>query len=78
MAKHEVINGTIRWFNLDKGYGVIEDESGTRYFSTLTDFQYPQKLEQQIRQGTTPTVRFKKDDDTSIQNLPRAISVELS
>ena len=51
MAKHEVINGTIRWFNLDKGYGIIEDETGTRYFSALTDFQHPKKLEQKIRQN---------------------------
>ena len=78
MAKHDVITGTIRWFNLDKGYGIIEDETGARYFSSLTDFQHPQKLAKKIKEGSTPSVKFKKDDDTSVQNLPRAVAVELA
>lgn len=78
MAKSELFSGTIRWFNLDKGYGIIEDETGARYFSALTDFQSPQKLAKKIRDGSMPTVRFKKDDESSIQNLPRAVAVEFA
>lgn len=78
MAKHDIINGTVRWFNLDKGYGIIEDEEGTRYFSSLTDFQHPQILTKKIEEGAAPVVRFKKDNDTAVQNLPRAIAVELT
>lgn len=76
MKNPSQINGTIKWFNLDKGYGIIEDETGRRYFSSLEDFRNPKKLKTKVLQGELPIVTFNKDDQTSIQNMPRAISVE--
>ncbi|MGZ3633647.1 MAG: hypothetical protein ACXWM7_05155 [Parachlamydiaceae bacterium] len=75
MKKNRTI-GFIKWFNLNKGYGIIESEDGKRYFASLEDFKQANNVSSDIDIASLK-VSFIEDDVQNFKDIPRAHKVEL-
>lgn len=65
----EEMRGTVKWFNANRGYGFIADESGIDYFVHYTEIQ----MEGFRRLKSGQTVSFVHGEDQ--QGRPVALSV---
>ena len=68
------ILGKVKWFNESKGYGIIEDSEGKRYFAHHTD------LRKKINNGINfleenQVVKFRTEEDDS--QAVRAAEIEI-
>lgn len=75
MRKNRAV-GIVKWFNLNKGYGIIESEDGKRYFASLEDFKQASQVALDADIASLK-VSFIEDDLQSFNDLPRANKVEL-
>lgn len=74
MAKQRLISGKIKWFNENKGIGIIESEEGESVFVHTTDF----KEKKSNKNLKNRKVTFSVDEDDFSKEFRRAISVNFN
>jgi cold shock CspA family protein len=63
------MQGTVKWFSLDRGYGFVTNESGEDYYFRVDD----------VRGGTLPTIKSKVEFDAEKSARgPRAKNIRIT
>lgn len=66
--------GKFKWFNEEKGFGVIESDDGQTFFAHSSDIK-PKRPNSPIRDNQK--VKFKDDKVETHLDLPRARQIEV-
>ncbi len=72
MAKKDLMNGTVKWFDVRKGYGFISsDEDGVDCFVHFSNI----KMEGFKRLKAGQTVSFVEDEDEQGRTIAKEVTI---
>lgn len=67
------LRGTVKWFDVRKGFGFITDEEGVDYFVHFSEIQ--EEGFKRLREGQTVT--FEADEDDQGRSVARKVCIEV-
>lgn len=67
-----MLKGTVKWFDVRKGFGFIVDEDGIDYFVHFSEIQ--EKGFRRLREGQR--VRFEPGEDDKKRSVAKSVTVE--
>ena len=71
MAKKNLMNGTVKWFDVRKGYGFISDEDGVDCFVHFSNIN----MEGFKRLKAGQTVSFVQDEDGQGRTVAKEVTI---
>ena len=71
MAKKDLMNGTVKWFDVRKGYGFISDEDGEDCFVHFSNIN----MEGFKRLKAGQTVSFVQDEDEQGRTVAKEVTI---
>lgn len=71
MAKKNLLKGTVKWFDVRKGYGFISDEDGVDCFVHFSSIN----MEGFKRLKAGQTVSFVQDEDDNGRTVAREVTI---
>lgn len=71
MAKKDLMNGTVKWFDVRKGYGFISDEDGVDCFVHFSNIN----MEGFKRLKAGQTVTFVQDKDEQGRTVAKEVTI---
>lgn len=71
MAKKDLMNGTVKWFDVRKGYGFISDEDGVDCFVHFSNIN----MEGFKRLKAGQTVTFVQDEDKQGRTVAKEVTI---
>ncbi len=71
MAKKDFMNGTVKWFDVRKGYGFISDEDGVDCFVHFSNIN----MEGFKRLKAGQTVTFVQDEDEQGRTVAKEVTI---
>lgn len=71
MAKKDLMNGTVKWFDVRKGYGFISDEDGVDCFVHFSNIN----MEGFKRLKAGQTVSFVQDEDEQGRTVAKEVTI---
>lgn len=71
MAKKDLMNGTVKWFDVRKGYGFISDEDGVDCFVHFSNIN----MEGFKRLKAGQTVSFVQDEDGQGRTVAKEVTI---
>lgn len=71
MAKKDLMNGTVKWFDVRKGYGFISDEDGVDCFVHFSNIN----MDGFKRLKAGQTVSFIQDEDKQGRTVAKEVTI---
>lgn len=71
MAKNNLLKGTVKWFDVRKGYGFISDEDGVDCFVHFSSIN----MEGFKRLKAGQTVSFVQDEDDNGRTIAKEVTI---